>query len=46
MKPAFQQARNEGAMAAAKRQPFQANPYLLGTEYSRQWSKGYRSAEA
>lgn len=46
MKAAFQQARNEGAVAATKRQPFQSNPYPLGTEYSRQWSKGYRSAEA
>lgn len=46
MKPAFQQARKEGAVAADKRQPFQSNPYPLGTECSRQWSKGFRSAEA
>lgn len=46
MKPAFQQARVDGAVADFKRQPFQSNPYPLGTEYSRQWSKGYRSAEA
>lgn len=45
MSDGIQTARHEGAEARSAGQPFQSNPYPLGSQASREWSKGYESRE-
>lgn len=45
MSEATQRARHEGAEARTLGLPFHTNPYPLGTDSSREWSKGYNSKE-